>query len=210
MRRAGADGSTVLSELRTVVRGRADDGMTTCHRCSGPLAGGQEYCLRCGTRRRGPGRFGRSPLDRSRLVGSVVALAAIAVVGAASAVWATREAATATTVITALGGNVRAPSPPPAAAGAADDWPAGLDGWTVVLADVPRSRGRAQAVALARTARRRGVAGTGVADSSRYPSLQPGYWVVFAGRFTSESEARATLGAARKASRTARVQRIVG
>ncbi len=184
--------------------------MIPCHRCGAALAAGQEYCLHCGSRRPGAGRFGAAPIDRGRLAASLTALAVIAAAGAASAVWATRENAAAAPVLVALGGSVRAPIQPGATTPGLQEWPDGADGWTVVLAELPKARGRDAAVRIARRARTRGAAAVGVVDSSRYPSLQPGSWVVFAGRFTSESEARATLGTSRKLSRTARVQRIVG
>jgi hypothetical protein len=39
----------------------------------------------------------------------------------------------------------------------------------------------------------------GVLDSSRYASLQPGYYVVFTGIYASKSDADAAVGTARQA-----------
>jgi hypothetical protein len=64
-------------------------------------------------------------------------------------------------------------------------------------------------MARARQARRRGVTSVGVLDSSRFASLHPGYWLVFAGIYGSEAEATSALRAARNFARTAGVRRIV-
>ena len=89
------------------------------------------------------------------------------------------------------------------------DWPVGVDGWTIVLGSYPQTGGRRAAVAGARRARAKGLTQVGVLDSSSYASLLPGYWVVFSGIYTSEAEATSALEAARKASQTAAVQRVV-
>ena len=89
------------------------------------------------------------------------------------------------------------------------EWPTDEVGWTIALAAIPQTAGRADAVARARTARRRGLPQVGVLDSSRYASLHPGYWIVFSGVYSSEAEATSALEDARRASRTAVVRRIV-
>lgn len=89
------------------------------------------------------------------------------------------------------------------------DWPAGENGWTIALASVPQTRGRAAAVARTREARKSGLSAVGILDSSRYASLHPGYWVVFVGVYRSEAEATSALEPARKFARTATVRRIV-
>jgi hypothetical protein len=89
------------------------------------------------------------------------------------------------------------------------DWPAGQEGWTVVLASIPQTGGRQAAVARARQARRRGLASVGILDSSRYASLHTGYWIVFSGIYSSEAEATSALEPARAFARTANVRRIV-
>jgi cell division septation protein DedD len=73
------------------------------------------------------------------------------------------------------------------------EWPAGQDGWTIVLSSIPQSAGRANAVDAARKALNAGVTDVGILNSSEYSSLHAGYFVVFSGVFTSEADARAAL-----------------
>lgn len=54
-------------------------------------------------------------------------------------------------------------------------------GWTVVLASIPTSRSRGQAVRFARSARAHGVRDARVLRSSTRNRLRPGYWVVYSG-----------------------------
>jgi hypothetical protein len=76
-------------------------------------------------------------------------------------------------------------------------WPAGQDGYTVVLASVVSSQGRAAADAQAARARAAGLPQVGVLESSSYSSLRPGFWVVFSGIYSSEAQARAATPSAR-------------
>jgi hypothetical protein len=79
-------------------------------------------------------------------------------------------------------------------------WPAGRSGYTVILNSIPRTpEGRRLALSQARGALRRGLAGVGVLDSSRYSSLHPGYWVVFYGVLDSFDAAAAAVARARSA-----------
>jgi hypothetical protein len=78
-----------------------------------------------------------------------------------------------------------------------------------VLASVPQTKGKQVAVARARQARKRGLTGAGILDSSQYASLHPGYFVVFAGVYDSEAEATSALEPAREVARTATVRRVV-
>jgi hypothetical protein len=64
-------------------------------------------------------------------------------------------------------------------------WPAGTDAYTVVLAE---TADETTARARAATAASGGVP-AGVLDSNRYPTLDPGVWVLFAGRFETRAEA---------------------
>ncbi|MBA2361670.1 MAG: DUF1471 domain-containing protein [Actinobacteria bacterium] len=79
------------------------------------------------------------------------------------------------------------------------EWPRGQNGWTLVLASLPTSAGRPQAVAKAREALRSGLAEVGVLDSSRYASLHPGYYVVFSGVYSSLGEAQDAVSKAASA-----------
>jgi hypothetical protein len=68
-----------------------------------------------------------------------------------------------------------------------------------VLESIPLSAGRTFAAARARTARRAGLPRVGVLDSSKYPSLHPGYYVVFSGIYAASRQASAALPAAHAA-----------
>ena len=70
-------------------------------------------------------------------------------------------------------------------------------GYTIVLASLPESAGRAAAVGAAERASQAGLTDTGVLNSSDYSSLHPGYWVVFSGIFDTVDEARSALDTAR-------------
>jgi hypothetical protein len=89
------------------------------------------------------------------------------------------------------------PPPPPPATGTITSWPAGQNGWTIVLASIPQSAGRAAAIAEARKAIAKGLSQVGVLNSSQFSSLHSGYFVVFSGVYTSESEAKAALSTAK-------------
>jgi hypothetical protein len=86
------------------------------------------------------------------------------------------------------------PSSTPTAAAGADSWPAGVTGWTVVLASAA-SRDEAQRVAA--RASSAGLPQAGVLFSSNYSSLHAGYWVAYTGVLdraeagTRQTEARA-------------------
>ena len=62
--------------------------------------------------------------------------------------------------------------------------------------------------AVARATAQKGLRRVGVLDSSRYASLHPGYWVVFAGVYPSEPEATSRLREARGVQRGARTERV--
>jgi len=81
--------------------------------------------------------------------------------------------------------------PAAAAAAAAGDWPAGRAGWTVVLQSLPESSGLAAARAVATRAGHAGAPGPGVAVSSQFSSLRPGYLIVFSGVYASAAAAEA-------------------
>ena len=188
--------------------------MTSCPRCGATAAQGQEYCLTCGALLAGHSAR-RTVAGWSEWTVRAGLLAVVAVAGAAGAIGATNSGGGGESLTTALGGFTTAPSattlPGPgetAPAGTAD-WPAGVDGWTIVLGSFPQTEGRKAAETRARQARRRGLDQVGVLDSSRYASLHPGYWVVFAGVFGSEAEATSTLEATRKVTRNAAVRHVV-
>jgi hypothetical protein len=76
-------------------------------------------------------------------------------------------------------------------------WPAGRDGWTIVLKSVPTSEGRGEADAAAQRARTNGLTQVGVLNSSDYSSLTPGYWVTFTGIYDTRRQAESGLSNAR-------------
>jgi hypothetical protein len=92
-----------------------------------------------------------------------------------------------------------ATQPPPPPSGTITAWPAGQNGWTIVLASIPQSAGRAAAVSEAKKAIAKGLADVGVLNSSQFSSLHSGYFVVFTGVFTSEADAKGGLGTAKAA-----------
>ena len=78
-------------------------------------------------------------------------------------------------------------------------WPASQTGWTIVLVSYPKTFGHPQALATATQAAKKGLNQVGVVDSSLYASLQPGYYVVFAGIYASRADSDAAVGTARQA-----------
>ena len=184
--------------------------MTTCPRCAEPLAVGQEYCLVCGARLREPHR-GTSTTPPWAV--RALATGVVAAIGAGAAIALSAGETGGATVVTAIGGFATTPqgqsSDAPLGPSGVAEWPTDEVGWTIALAAIPQTAGRADAVARARTARRRGLPQVGVLDSSRYASLHPGYWIVFSGVYSSEAEATSALEDARRASLTAVVRRIV-
>jgi hypothetical protein len=91
----------------------------------------------------------------------------------------------------------QAPPPPPPTTGTLTEWPAGQNGWTVVLASLPQSSGRATAVREAREAIAAGLTEVGLLDSSQFSSLHPGYYVVFSGVYSTEQDAKNGFDTAR-------------
>jgi hypothetical protein len=88
------------------------------------------------------------------------------------------------------------PPPPPPSSNTLIEWPAGQDGWTVVLSSIPQSAGRAAAVDFGQKALSAGLTDVGILNSSEFTSLHAGYFVVFSGVFNSEADARAALDTA--------------
>ena len=78
-------------------------------------------------------------------------------------------------------------------------WPKNANGWTIVLVSYPKTTGRIQALDKASAAAKAGLGQVGVLDSSRFASLQPGYFVVFAGIYGSETDAETAVPTVRAA-----------
>ena len=178
----------------------------TCPRCSAVASKTQEYCLSCGLRFPGIGRFGLVPFrERNVTLPLLVALVAAAG-GAVAAIAATRDATEPAPAIVATGGSVTVAQPTsgPGFAG----WPADTDAWTIVLQSIRKNRGKTEAVSVAAAARQRGLPRVGILDSGRFASLHPGYWTVFAGVYETQPDANGALQQARTVVKTARVQRV--
>lgn len=181
------------NELASDARAREDD--TLCAQCGAELANDQEWCLECGGARTliHRGTDWRLPLAVITAVialaigGFVVAVisisndsgnpaAAVTTIHSQAAASSNGAGATPGTGATTTAGS-------PANIGA---WPAGLPGWTVVLAS---EHTRAAAFRVAERVAGRGI-DVGVLDSSQHPSLAPGYWVVFSGRYPTQAAAQ--------------------
>ena len=101
------------------------------------------------------------------------------------------------------------PPPPPATGGGLTEWPQGENGWTIVLASIPQSSGRAAATGAAKKASAAGLSEVGVLDSSDFSSLHSGYFVVFTGVFNSQTDAQGGLRTARSSYPQAYVRQII-
>jgi len=108
----------------------------------------------------------------------------------------TTSKTTATTGTTTSHVTTRPPGPKPPPNGKLE-WPANQNGWTLVLISYATSGGRAVPEAAAARAAGAGLPQVGVLDSADYSSLHPGYYVVFSGIYSSQSEAEAALASAR-------------
>jgi hypothetical protein len=177
-----------------------------CRTCGAPAEPGQEYCLECGNRLLPPRR---PPALAAWIVPSLVALL-VAAGGAAAAIAATRgpgqHGPSTIVAVSPLRPAPPPPSPPPARHASKQarpqegphliSWPAG-NGYTIVLATLPLAQGAAAARTKALAALRHGLPQVGVLVSSSYPSLQPGYYMVFSGVFASLAAAQSSLDTAK-------------
>jgi hypothetical protein len=95
----------------------------------------------------------------------------------------TVKTVTVTTTVTAPAATTPAAATPKTVS--LSNWPPGLGGWTVVMYS---SSVRADAYTVAHTLQA-SIADLGVLNSGDHPSLRPGSWVVFAGRYPNQSGA---------------------
>ncbi len=174
-----------------------------CRTCGAPAEPGQEYCLECGNRILPPRR---APALAAWIVPSLVALL-VAAAGAAAAIAASHDhSRRSRRSVVALSPLQPAPAPKPASGskpargrGTTQKliaWSA-TNGYTIVLASLPLAAGANAARARALAALRDGLRQVGVLVSSSYPSLQPGYYVVFSGVYASLEEAQSDLDRAK-------------
>jgi hypothetical protein len=186
-----------------------------CRTCGTPAEPRHEYCLECGNRLVPPRSV---PAVAAWIVPSLVTLI-VATAGAAASIAATNGGASGGShALVALSALQPAPPPPapsapkPAGRGKPGQrliaWP-GTNGYTIVLASLPLSEGAGAARTKALAAVRAGLPKVGVLVSSSYPSLQPGYYVVFSGVFASLEEAQSALQAAKSSFPSAYARPIV-
>jgi hypothetical protein len=198
-----------------------------CPRCGAAYQPGQQYCLECGLRLPVHGGLLASWSEAWRRRGwypgdwvwPVLVFLVLATLGTLVAILATRGGGNGTLLAThppVTTSGVPAPTtetlpsttappptttPPPRPSRPRKtiiSWPVRA-GFTIVLQSIPTTSGRGQANQTARRALTAGLHEVGVLQSSHYPSLQPGYYVVFTGVYDSESEAIDHLAAANAA-----------
>jgi cytoskeletal protein RodZ len=194
-----------------------------CPNCGSPAQAGQLMCLECGARL--ALGYQRAPSWRlpAAIVGVVVLLAGIGVAIALAAVTSdagkTTAAAptqsvpsTAAPADTAPGSSQTTPAPAPqstaatttpapaatattpAAAAAATGWPPGKSAFTVILASMPTKAAAEDKLAKANAA---GITTAAILHSDDFPTLRPGYWVVFDGQYDTTEQANAQAAADR-------------
>lgn len=83
------------------------------------------------------------------------------------------------------------------------------DGYTLVLASIPKTNGRASAVQIAKRALEEGLPDVGILDSEDFAGLHPGYYVVFSGVYDSNAAAAAHVSRAETAGFTSPYTRQV-
>jgi SPOR domain len=165
-----------------------------CAHCGVPLEDDQEWCLECGAAR----TLVHDPPDWRIPVALVCAVILIVLAGFAVGVEHLSSGGDPLPAGKAMPDATR-----PAASAGYAPWPAGLSGWTVVLA---ASADQATADADAARLAAAGVA-VGVLDAADHPAMHSRNWLVYAGRYPDESRAQAAatrLVAAGNAGATAR------
>jgi len=207
--------------------------VTDCFRC-GATDAGDDYCLSCGASLRAKTRseqlherLGANPLWTALAVLVVAALGALVAI-AVSRGGSTEETVVATNLperttvrrpapvlgtlpdLTTTAPATTAAAPLPAGPGATSltEWTR-PDGYTLVLASVPRENGRATAVEIAKRALSQGLPAVGLLNSKDFAGLHPGYFVVFSGVYSSNAEASQHLSQAKTAGFSAAYARQV-
>jgi hypothetical protein len=206
-----------------------------CPRCGTAYPGGSEYCLECGHHL--PTRItflgGLRTGYSANPAWLVLALLIVAALGALVAVFASRGAGGRETLVATnlpartvvqrrpiFGTETVVPTTPPLVVTTTPlptaappkvttlrPWSA-ADGYTVVLASIPRANGRSSAVEVAKHALAKGLATVGVLDSKEFSSLHPGYFVVFSGFYRSNAAASTHVSQAEAAGFPAYARRI--
>jgi hypothetical protein len=83
---------------------------------------------------------------------------------------------------------------PPAASAAASGWPPGKSGFTVIVASMPTKAAAEDKLTKAKAA---GITSAAILHSDDFPTLNPGYWVVFDGQYNSVDQAQSQATADR-------------
>ena len=195
-----------------------------CPRCSALVEPGQEYCLECGLRQPGGGLAATVGTAwqqrlRNRLPGwllPILAALLVAAVMTGVAILISTGNDEAPEVINATGPSSistpteSVPSEPTTTAETETeptptetkpppkpqlvDWPPSQNGYTIVIASLPASSGRAQAIRKAREVLASKLPEVGVIDSGEFSSLHPGYYVVFSGIYADQRAALRGIG----------------
>jgi cell division septation protein DedD len=205
---AGPDGAREPAAPETV----------SCPNCGAPADRGQLMCLECGSRL--ALGYQRPPAWRlpAAIVGIVLLIAGFAVAIALAANHADKTTAAAPTQ-SAPPQSAPADTPPtstqptpapttstttpaPAAGAAAGGtppsststtpttapgWPPGKSAFTVILASMPSKTAADDKLKKAQAA---GISGAAILRSDDFPTLKPGYWVVFDGQYDSIGQAQ--------------------
>lgn len=166
---------------------RAQDEDTLCAQCGAELAEDQEWCLECGGARtlihRGP--------DWRVALAVIAAVIVLAIGGFVVVVISLSNSSNGSAAARATGTAASTPQTTTPSAGSTtaaaniSTWEIGLPGWTVVLA---AKHTRRAAYATAERLSGQGI-DVGVLDSTQHPSLHPGYWIVFSGRYATRDAA---------------------
>jgi hypothetical protein len=100
-----------------------------------------------------------------------------------------------TTTPAPTSGTTATPAPPAATASSTPSgWPPGKSGFTVILASMPT---KAAAEDKLNTAKAAGITSAAILHSDDFPTLKPGYWVVFDGQYDSVDQAQTQAAADR-------------
>jgi hypothetical protein len=196
-----------------------------CATCDAPLADDQRYCLECGARRNGarlPFMEGTRatkaepppPATRSHERPLQAITPNMAAVGVALAVLflgvgvligrsgsgAEQTAAKPTIVRVGDTGGTGATSGTAKQASSTTvkgDWPAGREGWTVQLRELPKDDA-SKIAAAKQDAEDRGAPDVGLIDTDSFEGLPPGSYIVYSGRFDSKPKATDALSKLKK------------
>lgn len=202
--------STLVEDRATVT---TETGTLACPNCGAPADRGQLMCLECGSRLALDYQRPPSWRLPAAIVGVVLLIAGLGVALALAAVTddAGKTTAAAPTQTAATPNSAPADTPPttsqatpapvestttttPAETGATatpadtaatptpapEGWPPGKSAFTVILASMPTEAAAQDKLQKAQEA---GITGAAILKSDDFPTLNPGYWVVFDGQF---------------------------